>query len=156
MLPLDLVKTGRRLLGGRGRGRPPQSDLKRAVSTAYYAVFVALCKNCADCFVGTGATDKNAAAWRRVYRSVEHGFARAQCKNKKTMARFPREMQFFALHFVELQEKRHRADYDPDSRFKVGDVQTYLDNAETAIRQINDTSIIERRAFAAWVGVRSR
>ena len=72
------------------------------------------------------------------------------------MARFPWEMQFFADRFAELQEKRHEADYDPDSSFKTIDVKTYLNNAETAIRQINAAPIADRRAFAAWVGVRGR
>ena len=112
MSPPDLVKTGRRLLGG--RGRPRQSDLKKATSAAYYAMFHALCKICADCFVGgSGGNDKTSAAWRRVYRSVEHGFARAQCKNDQALARFPQGMQFFADHFAELQEKRHEADTTP-------------------------------------------
>ena len=154
MSPPDLVKTGRRLLGG--RGRPRQSDLKKATSAAYYAMFHALCKICADCFVGGGGADKTSAAWRRVYRSVQHGFAQAQCRNRQALARFPQGIRLFADRFAELQEKRHEADYDPDSRFQLDEVRAYLDNAETAIRQINAAPIIDRRAFAAWVGVRGR
>lgn len=155
MSPLDLVQTGRRLLGGRV-GRPRQTDLRRAASTAYYAVFAALCKTCADCFIGTAGADRSEAAWRRVYRCVEHGFAQAQCKNKREMARFPQSVQFFADQFVELQEKRHTADYNPDSRFKLDDARAWLDNAETAIRQLDSAPVAARRAFAAWVAIRGR
>ena len=155
MDPLDLVKTGRRLLGGRA-GRPPQSDLKRAASAAYYAVFHALCKTCADCLIGTGGVTANTMAWRRVYRSVDHGFARAQCKNEKMMAQFPQGIQLFAGRFTELQEKRHKADYDPASRFKTDDIRAYLDSAESAIKYINNVPVADRRAFAAWVSVRGR
>ncbi|MCY4185677.1 MAG: hypothetical protein OXC82_09925 [Rhodobacteraceae bacterium] len=37
MQPLDLISTARRLVG-----KPRQADLKRALSTAYYALFHAL------------------------------------------------------------------------------------------------------------------
>ena len=36
-----LLKTAQHLLPS-GRGRPPEADLRRAISTAYYAVFCAL------------------------------------------------------------------------------------------------------------------
>ncbi len=51
----DLLETAARLLSLRRlRGRPKQADLRRAISTAYYAVFHALCRMCADSLTGKG------------------------------------------------------------------------------------------------------
>ena len=55
-----------------------------------------------------------------------------------------------------MQEKRHAADYDPTSRFKLSDVILAIDTAELAIRQLNDCPIKDRRAFAAWVTMPER
>ena len=45
MNPHDLIRMARQLASGdlgSGRGRPRQAELRRAVSTAYYAMFHAL------------------------------------------------------------------------------------------------------------------
>ena len=52
MQPHDLIASARKLLGESQVGSPKQSDLKRAQSTAYNAMFHALCRNCADTVVG--------------------------------------------------------------------------------------------------------
>ena len=56
--------------------KPRQADLKRAVSTAYYALFHTLAQTCADHLIGTGLR-RNNPAWSQVYRSLEHGFGRS-------------------------------------------------------------------------------
>lgn len=88
-------------------GSPRQSDLKRAESTAYYAMFHAFCQNCADSFVGKSRAAENQNAWRQAYRAVNHGYAKFQCKNKSVIGGFPAEIQDFANQFAESQEKRH-------------------------------------------------
>ena len=74
----------------------------------------------------------------------------------KLMARFPQDIQRFADQFVELQEKRHMADYNPDSRLKLRDVRASLNNAERAVKRLDNASLADRRIFAAWVGVKGR
>ena len=154
--PLDLISTARHLAKLGGTRRPRQSDLKRAVSTAYYALFHAMCQNCADSFIGGTNADRSASAWRQVYRSVDHGHAKSQCKNKDMLEKFPKDIEDFAEQFYKLQIERHAADYDPNSKFFRTDVQATIDAAEVAMKAFAKVPIKHRRAFAAWVSLRDR
>lgn len=154
--PLDYIRTARRLVRSGSATRPRQSDLKRALSTAYYAMFHALCWNCADCLIGGSNSARSAQAWRQAYRAVEHRFAKNQCSNSKVMSKFPKDIEDFASQFKTLQEKRHEADYDPFSRFTLTDVTTGIDTAELAIRRFQRSRIKDRRAFAAWTTMKNR
>jgi len=130
--------------------------LKRAISTAYYALFHTICRNCADCLIGRTAANRSAPAWRQAYRAVEHGFAKKQSGNKTVLDKFPPDIQEFASQFILLQDKRHSADYDPHSRFLRSDVLTYIAGAEVVIKKFQNASIKDRRAFAAWTAMKSR
>lgn len=156
MQPRDLIASAKRLLGRGRKGKPRQSDLKRALSTAYYAMFHALCRNCADSFIGIAKTSRSQPAWRQVYRAVEHGFAKNQCKNRSVMERFPPEIQDFANQFVLLQERRHQADYDPFIKFTRHDVLTSIDAAVVAIGKLQASRIKDKKAFAAWTVMKNR
>src|SRR5271154_3455388 len=59
-----------RLLATHDKGCPRQASLRRAVSTAYYAVFQALCVTCAETLVGW---EKPWEAFTPVFRALEHG-----------------------------------------------------------------------------------
>lgn len=150
-MSFELIQTARRLSATFGPGQPHQWDLKRSISTAYYAMFHALCSICADGFIGTKAANRSDPAWRQTYRSVIHSQAKERCRQCATMQRFPAEIRDFAGEFVTMQEKRHLADYDPVSRFRLNDVIVAIDAAELAIRQLKKCPTKDRRAFAAWV-----
>lgn len=144
----DLIDTARGLTG-LDRRRPTQANLRRAVSTAYYAVFHSLARTAADVLIGT----KRSAAWHQVYRALEHGRASSACINKRAMQGFPSAIHDFADTFVALQEMRHQADYAlelvglPD---KQGTLAA-IDRAEDAIKRLKRTDIQHRRGFAAHV-----
>ena len=72
------------------------------------------------------------------------------------MERFPTEIQEFATKFVELQENRHRADYDPSVRFTQEGVLTEIKTAEIAVRQLQNSAIKDRRAFAVLTSMKKR
>ena len=55
-----------------------QARLRRAISTAYYAMFHALAKSNADALIGSTPQSRGLAAWSQVYRALEHGFVKAQ------------------------------------------------------------------------------
>lgn len=156
MKPSDLIATARRTLGNSGTRRPRQTDLKRAMSTAYYAVFHQLCWNAADTFIGGQSAQRSTPAWRQVYRSVEHGFAKKQCRNTAKICLFPQEIQDIANTFVELQVERHAADYDPLHRLVRSEVKSEIDRAEQVIRGFRTVPIRDRRAFAAWITFNTR
>ncbi len=54
---------------------------------------------------------------------------------------FPADIQNFASKFVELQKKRHQADYDPIHKFKRHDVLNEIYAAEVAIKQLQALGI---------------
>ncbi len=70
----DLIETARGLTELSPRC-PSQANLRRAVSTAYYAVFHCLADAAANLFVGRS----RGSAWPRVYRALEHGKAKSAC-----------------------------------------------------------------------------
>ncbi|MDE0079517.1 MAG: hypothetical protein OXO50_18500 [Caldilineaceae bacterium] len=72
------------------------------------------------------------------------------------MVRFPTEIQDFANQFVELQERRHEADYDPLSKFTRGGVHTAIDAADVAIKKLRASDNKDKTAFAAWTVMRNR
>jgi uncharacterized protein (UPF0332 family) len=63
----DLIAQARRLAKATA-SRPKQVDLRRAISSAYYACFHALAKSCADSLIGTKNVG-NQAAWAQAYRA---------------------------------------------------------------------------------------
>ena len=72
----DFIATARRLADTSRPGRPRETDLRRAISTAYYAVFHCLAAYGADTLVGGPGSNRDLRAWNRMYRSLEHGIAR--------------------------------------------------------------------------------
>ncbi|MCY4184321.1 MAG: hypothetical protein OXD45_03260 [Rhodobacteraceae bacterium] len=154
MPPADLIAIARELVN---RDHPRQAYLNRAMSTAYYAMFHALCRNCADTLVGPeGTPDRSSHAWNQAYRAVEHGYAKNQCKRKPVMDRFPETIRNFAVYFVTLQELRHEADYDPAISFQPDEVLNAIVDAEVMIDKLNNSTKRDRQAFSVWIAMNRR
>jgi hypothetical protein len=134
--------------------RAAQPHLKRAASTAYYAVFDALARECADLFVGTGGA-RHTTAWIQVYRALDHGFAKNACQHARDLG-MSTGITAFANSFAMLQEERYRADYNPAARFSRAEVIALIDEAGAAIRSLHSAPKPDRRAFAALVLFRRR
>ena len=147
-----MLDTARRLT--RSAHKPRQTDLKRAVSTAYYAMFNFLAHECADLFIGGGAARKS-SSWNHVHRALEHGFAKNACGQARVLG-FPAEIVQFAERFILMQEHRHRADYDPSSRYERADVIVFIDNVDRAIKDFKSSPRPDRLAFATLVLLRKR
>ena len=158
MNPSDLIDSARRRAGGvsPGRGRPRQTDLQRAVSDAYYAMFHTLAACCADMLIGVGYAARRRPEWRQIYRALEHGYARRQCSKNAALAQYPMAIRRFGGHFSETQLLRHTADYDPDATFVREDVLQIIDETERIIAEFNDAPADRRRAFAVHVLFRTR
>ena len=126
--------------------RPRQANLRRAISSAYYAVFHLLVDEACRAQIGA---HHNQAPFRQVLgRAFAHGVMKEACKSfgggtlKKGVAKglplgftFPAEVRGLANAFVDLQEKRHLADYDLTERFKrsevlllIGEVSKHSEN----------------------------
>jgi uncharacterized protein (UPF0332 family) len=152
---LDLIATARDLVEAK-MGKPRQSNLRRAVSTAYYAIFHCLAKCCADLLIGGTNADKGTPAWRHVYRALEHGQAVKACKDNNKLKTLPKEIQDFANTFVASQKKRQVADYDPTEKFFKSSVIQDIDDIEEVIKRFTTLPAKHRRAFAAFVLFKNR
>jgi len=141
--------------------RPKQANLRRAISAAYYALFHLLVDEA--CRVQIGA-QHNQAPFRQVLgRAFAHGVMKEACKSfgggtlKKGVAKglpvgftIPGEIQALALAFVELQDKRHLADYDLTECFKRSDVLTLIVQVQQRIEDFRKlASSNEKRFFLA-------
>lgn len=145
--PDDLLITASDLI--RGPRRLRQSNLRRACSTTYYALFHTLCRCCADTMVSDKSTKR---AWVQAYRFLKHGHVKNQCAHKR-IADFPDEIQDFADMFVQMQEKRHRADYDPTGIYYKSAVKADIDAAKTAIDAFTKSTRKDKRAFVIFVAL---
>jgi uncharacterized protein (UPF0332 family) len=148
-----LILTARKLASA-SRLKPRQADLRRSVSTAYYALFDVLARSGADLLVGTGAT-RPIQAWAHVYRALDHGFSKNVCKEARNLG-FPPEIRGCANEFVVLQEVRHKADYDPTARFTRAEALDWVSRTEAAIASLRAASRRERKAFAVQLLLKRR
>ncbi|WHA40574.1 hypothetical protein [Agrobacterium larrymoorei] len=149
-LAADLLQLSQALADG---AEPDQATLRRAVSTAYYAMFHCLCQTCADLFIGA---EGSKAAWRQTYRALQHGFAKNACnlqdkKQGEILQKFPVEIRNFANQFYNMQLKRHNADYDPYVRVEQSAVVVDILTVREAIDQFENTTEKDKRAFASLV-----
>lgn len=140
-------------------GPPRQVDVRRAISAAYYALFHAVLIELADQFIGV--TLKRDVDYGLAYRSISHSWARALCDEtkkpspgKKVAAYVPAggfgpDIQAFSVAFLDLQEKRHNADYDPMSRVKTADARVAISTARSAIRSLKNAPAERRKRFLA-------
>ena len=125
--------------------------LRRAVSTAYYAMFHCLARTCADRLVRDGSLSLREAAWRRAYRSLEHAHARRQCSNEAALAELPDGIRRFGRGFIMLHGSRRKADYDTAARFKAQVVRQQLRIAAELVHLLEKTPADDQREFAALV-----
>lgn len=115
-----------------------------------------MARNCADTLVGGAGAARSKPAWLQAYRALDHTYARERCGEQKLVAKFPKDIADFANTFVDLQIKRHDADYDPAKRFSRSTVLVDIESAEEAIARFSKAPILDRRAFAALVVLKKR
>ena len=65
------------------------------------------------------------------------------------MVTFPTDVQVFGRQFVDTQQQRHRADYDPLVSFSCSEVFNLINETESVIARFENTSAAHRRAFAS-------
>ena len=135
-----------------GIGRPLQEELKRAVSTAYYALFLHLCETTANLMIGTLRPDQaRRAAWQRMYRVLQHGSTRNKCENHRELRQFPASIQDFANRLAIVQDARHNADYDPFSKYTRQEVLDIITDAYRVISVFDSTARQEQLHFIAYL-----
>jgi uncharacterized protein (UPF0332 family) len=125
-------------LATRERGKPRQVSLRRAVSAAYYALFHLLVDEGTSRLIPTAPEGLRARAGR--------AFAHKDMKNAceqivrssslligLVVPPIEPEIKLVAETFLELQQQRHLADYDPTQSFTRLEVLGIIDLANSAI-----------------------
>ncbi len=116
---------------------PSQASLRRAVSTAYYALFHLLIEEAGQRWSGSSE------ARTGMERAFQHGPMKNTSMQfrKKTWEDWhsnqravPLAIQKIASAFVNLQEERHAADYDNHENWTATDVEATLEIARSAFR----------------------
>lgn len=137
------------------RGRPKSVTLRRAVSDSYYALFHALCQLSSDTLVGIRY--RNTEAWRRLYRGHSHGHMKDELKKLSSRHGVDASLKRIAAAFIELQESRHLADYDPWPPYKRREEVEYLiAQAEAAIDEVDGLAPEFARQLASAMLVQNR
>lgn len=143
------LETSKALVDNNG-GNPSQADIRKAISCAYSAVFHALACEAADMLVGKPIEGRSNKAWVEVYRGLGHGTCQDACRKSKNID-FPDGIANFAGAFVQLQDARKRADYDPIAR-PSSEIARFCGrlarNAIDALRSVPD---YDKTAFATYV-----
>jgi hypothetical protein len=152
MMHDDLLNIADDLARREQAGRPRQASLRRAISTAYYALFHALADLCADELVGWRNPWK---VFTPIYRSLDHG--RAKEAFKRMSNQYGSDIALIAQTFILLQERRHTADYDP-APFSFGRAETLelIDQSRQAIAWIARLTDQERLLVAVQLIARPR
>jgi hypothetical protein len=126
---------------------------RRAVSTAYYAVFHALAKLCADELLG--GTEPRSDEYVRVYRALEHGTLKTVFKTPPLNGIV--DLQRIGNRVVVLQSERIRSDYLPSQALYTRDECSGLvQSAKSAVRAIAALSQGDRRALAVSLLFKNR
>jgi uncharacterized protein (UPF0332 family) len=134
-------------LARRDPTRPKQASLRRAISSAYYALFHLLIREAAEALVS------DARLRQLVPRAFDHGEMKQACRpfaagalpdhlKAITDATVPDDLRTVAETFAHLQQHRHEADYNVARTFSRSDALDLLARV--------------RGAFEAWGRVRAQ
>jgi hypothetical protein len=127
---------------------------RRAVSTAYYAVFHALAKLCANELLG-GRIDVHSQEYVRVYRALDHGTLKTAFNAPPLNRAAP--LQKIGSSVVELQSERIRSDYLPSQSLYTRDqCRDLVDSAKSAVGNIAALSQSDRRSLAVSLLFKNR
>ncbi len=135
----DLLRLARHIVD-RNPTAPAEADLRRAVSTAYYALFHLLVHESAARIVAI------AALRPRVVRAFEHRDMRKVCEDYSQAVHpggqpVPQKIQDIAATFITLQQARFEADYNTAKTLTYAEANSSVQLAENS--------------FADWVAVQA-
>lgn len=173
-LPADLLAQAK-MLAASDKKRPRQASLRRAVSTAYYALFHFIGEEASKMFVGASSQARMRRDLAR--RAIAHTRLKDVCN--EFQKRTPRDLlkpywittgvaessdlKTICVNLIELQEARHSADYDFSasvSRLDALDACDKADRAMQAWRTMKDTQPETLEFFAQaillWPGLAGR
>lgn len=143
--------------------KPRQTEIRRAISAAYYGLYHFVLKQAADEFVGAryGTQSPPAPVYVLAYRSASHTWLHSLCADVAKLnvpdrlkvylngGSFGSDLRKFASGLADLQEKRHTADYDPSTSLNRTQALSAIASARSAIGLFQAVPLAERRLFLA-------
>lgn len=153
MLSHNLIELARAIAQNPLPDDPHDTHLRRATSSAYYAMFHCLAESCASLIAGAYPDDVSESAWTQAYRALDHSMVpnKTRNRNRQIFDRFSPAIKNFANILVDLKAKREAADYNPTQTFTYADVTADINDAAAAIDQFEKTPEPERRSFAIFI-----
>lgn len=174
LIPEKLVDTAERLVPREAeRGRPAYADHRRAISTAYYAVFHAI----GDRVAKAVFTDADETFLQQVRRWIGHGDIRevsmwiCQLEGRRPGSPPPHIVALLkpgatthvdadtlamADGFLELNDKREQADYDHTAVFTRADTLSQIDLAKAIVAKVEGAQSDSSKRFFGLIGMRAR
>ncbi|MCY4214418.1 MAG: hypothetical protein OXF68_12420 [Gammaproteobacteria bacterium] len=116
-------------------------------------MFHALAKCCADELFNRNK--RGQPGWVRIYRALNHRQAEQACRGEDIRS-FCVAIRGFASRFIDLQDQRHQADYNPLATFYKSDVQRLIVDVGAVLHEFERCDRLERRAFSTFVLFRAR
>jgi uncharacterized protein (UPF0332 family) len=144
-LHADLLAQARRLVSQDPR-RPRQASLRRAISTAYYALFHLLISEASAMLVSDAShrllvsRTFTHAEMQKASRSFAGGTLPAKFASVTSGVPVPAQLRNVAQAFADLQQLRHDADYNLAKTFTRDEARRLIEKTE--------------QAFADWQSVR--
>ena len=156
-------------LATRERGKPKQASLRRAVSSAYYALFHRLTFDAARFLVATSYKKPHRkelqvavrrafdhAQMKQVARSFGAGAPVRPWRALLPNGRVSPELQRVGQTFVSLQERRHSADYDAGASFARADTLALVARLRRAFADLDRVPDAERDVFLTALAFHGR
>ena len=150
----DLVSSAQYLFD-RPAAERTQADIRRAMSTLYYALFDELATLCANCIAGNDPAARGERAWIQSYRALEHNYSKKQC-SEIVGKNFPQEIEDFANCYSTMQIKRHRCDYTPHISSSDTDFEQMIPIVKRCLTDLRGVEEKHQRAFVAFVLLKKR
>ena len=152
-----------RALAGKGRGRPRSMFLRRAISSAYYALFHAISLQ-AMAHVASNCSQEEQLL---LARSVSHDAISSVCQWIARGNKGPAHaaaladslrgtpIDYVANIFLDLQEQRHAVDYDHLAQVSKPSAVAAIGDAEEAIVRLNRAGQRDREAFFSLIALKT-
>lgn len=141
----DLLEQASGLVRGGRLGRPRQADLRRGVSSAYYALFHTI----VDGAIASAVRGSGAPVDARLRRTITHSAVKTSAGWFASGKQPPRviadmlggpvcdpTLTQVCTSVLDLQEERHRADYDLASSFRRAEAERLVSDAKGAVAQM--------------------
>ncbi|MCT4578629.1 hypothetical protein [Donghicola sp.] len=138
------------LLANSDDEEPSQTAIRKSISCSYYAIFHGLARTLANSLIGEPVKGRSNRAWVEIYRGLDHGSCKTACK-KVVKINFPPAVKDFAHQFVQMQDNRKRADYDPLFRPTRWDALTLIALVRLALEALDGVEDYDKKAFATFV-----